>query len=72
MSNMNKKCPGSEIQITEKKCPHCGSIVELFTGEYRVKCPKCSCLVYRDKASCAEWCPMADECFGPTKKVSSK
>ncbi len=65
---MQKKCPGSDIEIMEKNCPYCNELVELFTGEYRVKCPKCKNYVFRDKASCAEWCPYAEECFGSKKK----
>jgi len=57
------KCPGSEITITIKQCPHCGEDVELFTGDSKVKCSKCGTWVLRDRASCIDWCPGAKVCF---------
>ncbi|MCL6106718.1 MAG: hypothetical protein M1309_05150 [Actinobacteria bacterium] len=60
---MPAKCPGGDIDITIKTCPKCGGEVELFTGDAKAKCPDCGQLVYREKASCIEWCPGARQCF---------
>ncbi len=60
---MSVKCPGSDVQITIRPCPRCGGEVELFTGEAKAKCPDCGQLVWREVASCIEWCPGASQCF---------
>jgi len=61
---MDRRCPGSDIGISLRDCPQCGEEVELFTGESKAKCGNCGTLVYREKASCMDWCPVASDCFG--------
>ncbi len=60
---MAAKCPGSDIEITIKTCPKCGGEVELFSGESKAKCTECGHVVWREVASCIEWCPGARQCF---------
>ena len=60
---MAAKCPGSDVEITIKPCLKCGGEVELFTGDAKAKCPDCGHVVWREKASCIEWCPGASQCF---------
>lgn len=58
------RCPGTDVHISVFDCPQCGEEVELFTGESKAKCPKCGTVVYRENASCKDWCQYADSCFG--------
>ena len=47
------------------RCPHCGTDVEMFSDEFRIRCHKCKELVYKEKIpSCIDWCPSAKECIG--------
>jgi LSD1 subclass zinc finger protein len=68
--NNKMKCPGSEIRIDEQKCEICGETIEFFTGDSKVKCPKCKTFNYRKRQSCADWCPNAEKCFG--KSINKK
>lgn len=65
---MFDKCPGaSHIRtptIITKKCPECGSEVEIFSNEMLTKCPGCGFTVYNDLESCVQWCQYAVECVG--------
>ncbi|MDY6965123.1 MAG: hypothetical protein SVM80_04030 [Halobacteriota archaeon] len=65
---MIDKCPGaSDIRsptIQIKKCPECGSEVEIFTDEMQAKCDRCGFTVYNDLQSCIKWCKYAIECVG--------
>ncbi|RJQ32147.1 MAG: phosphohydrolase [Actinobacteria bacterium] len=63
-----RKCPGSEVQIEEAPCPHCGEMVEFFTGDKKVKCSNCKNLVFRDINWCQDYCPYAKECLGQLDK----
>jgi len=41
---MKSRCPGQdgrEIRVELYKCPKCGTEVEIFSDEVRVKCHKC-------------------------------
>ena len=69
---MNRKCPGSEIKIYEQNCFVCGHLVEFFSGESKQRCPKCKTMIKRQEASCADWCPHAEECFGIKKGIRHK
>ena len=65
---MESKCPGQDmrnLRVSVHKCPNCGTDVEIFSDELRVKCPKCKKYVYRERVpSCIEWCASARQCLG--------
>jgi DNA-directed RNA polymerase subunit RPC12/RpoP len=65
---MTSRCPGQENQILRAaiyKCPKCGSEVEIFSDEVKVKCKKCGTKIYRETMpSCIEWCTAARQCLG--------
>ena len=46
------------------KCPECGSEVELFSTDVRVRCDNCGYEVYNDINLCVMWCRHAEECIG--------
>ncbi len=62
------RCPGS-IKTTvpeplERKCPKCGSTVEIWSDEEKADC-KCGATVFKDvKMTCVVWCSAAEECVG--------
>ncbi len=68
---MTFQCPGRDfrkLRVGLYKCPHCGTEVEIFSDEARVKCHKCGQMVYREKMpSCIDWCASARECLGEEK-----
>ena len=47
-----------------KKCPSCGSDVEVFSTDVSVDCENCGFTVYNDAVSCARWCKYAKSCVG--------
>jgi DNA-directed RNA polymerase subunit RPC12/RpoP len=49
--------------LTIKVCPECGSEVEIFSNEIKVKCT-CGFVVFNDVVSCIQWCKHAKECVG--------
>ena len=62
-------CPGAaNISGTPtlkiKRCPACGSEVELFSTDTQMDCGVCGFTVYNDIASCIRWCAHARECVG--------
>jgi ribosomal protein S27AE len=65
---MNMKCAGQDIhnlRATTYKCPGCGTGVEMFPDELRIKCRKCGRFVYKEEApSCIERCSSARQCLG--------
>ena len=65
---MVSHCPGQDgwnLKVAVYKCPTCGSEVEIFSDETRIKCRICGNYVYREKLpSCIEWCAKARECLG--------
>lgn len=65
---MFSKCPGQDtrkLRVEVYKCPNCGSDVEIFSDETRVKCQKCGNMVFKEKMpSCIEWCSSARQCLG--------
>lgn len=64
------KCPGTDtrfLKIEIKKCPKCGYLVEIFSDELKVRCPKCETYVYKEMPSCIDWCKYAKYCIGEEK-----
>ena len=65
---MTMRCPGQDmrnLRVSLHKCPNCGTEVEIFSDELKVKCHKCGTKVYREKTpSCIEWCAAARQCLG--------
>lgn len=65
---MRRSCPGQDsrnLWAALYECPSCGTHVEIFSNEMRVKCHSCGTVVHRDKVpSCADWCASARECLG--------
>lgn len=61
-------CPGTFNVKTPtlkiKRCPECGSDVELFSIDVRIKCEKCGFPVYNDVQNCIQWCKYAKDCVG--------
>ncbi|MEW6181557.1 MAG: hypothetical protein AB1500_00045 [Bacillota bacterium] len=61
-------CPGGGAIRTPtleiKKCPRCGSEVELFSNDAGVKCDGCGLAIYNNLQSCIQWCKYARLCFG--------
>lgn len=51
--------------LTEKICPQCGNIVELFSTDTEMKCDRCGFVIYNDIQSCVRWCSSAKLCVGP-------
>jgi len=66
------KCPGQDQRfwkpedIFEVRCPGCGSTVEFFKDEPKLKCRSCGQIVANPKIDlgCAEWCQYAVQCLG--------
>lgn len=53
-----------EITLTERVCPNCGNIIELFSVDTEVACDKCGFVAYNDSLSCVQWCKYAKQCVG--------
>ena len=53
-----------EITLTERVCPNCGNIIELFSVDTEVACDKCGFVAYNDTLSCVQWCAYARKCVG--------
>ena len=52
--------------LTEKVCPRCGAVVEVFSTDTQAVCDSCGQVVYNDALSCAQWCRYARQCLGET------
>lgn len=64
---LNNRCPGSLAgtpTLKIKKCPECGSEVEVFSNDVKVDCEKCGFAVYNDVESCIQYCKYAKSCVG--------
>lgn len=65
---MTTRCPGQDLRnlrVSVHLCPKCGTEVEIFSDEMRIKCKKCGTMVFREKTpSCIEWCAAARQCLG--------
>ncbi len=65
------RCPGQDQRfwkpedIFEVKCPGCGTSLEFFKDEPKLKCRKCGRLVANPKIDigCAEWSQHAEQCL---------
>lgn len=73
----NRGCPGADnVKIPELEivaCPECGGEVEFFTRDKKSICGECGHIVLREqKASCIDWCPMAETCFGKEAMEKAK
>ena len=68
MAQVYSGCPGASRlkvpTITEKICPRCGAVIELFSTDVSVPCDKCGFVAYNDLQSCIQWCEHAEECIG--------
>lgn len=53
-----------EITLTERICPNCGNVIELFSVDTEVACDKCGFVAYNDTLSCVQWCKYAKQCVG--------
>ena len=53
-----------EITLTERICPQCGNVIELFSVDTEVACDKCGFVAYNDTLSCVQWCQHARKCVG--------
>ncbi|HEW79091.1 MAG TPA: HD domain-containing protein [Phycisphaerales bacterium] len=66
------RCPGQDQRfwkpedIFEINCPGCGTAIEFWKDEPKLKCLKCGELIVNPKLDlgCAEWCKYAKECLG--------
>lgn len=66
------RCPGQDQRywkpddIFELDCPECGTKIEFWKDEPRLKCPNCKKLIANPKLDmgCAEWCQYAKQCLG--------
>jgi uncharacterized paraquat-inducible protein A len=65
---MFSKCPGQDdrnLKSESISCPDCGYILEIFSDEAKVECPKCKNLICKARLpSCVDWCKFAQECVG--------
>ena len=50
--------------LSEKICPQCGSVIELFSIDTQVACENCGFVAYNDALSCVQWCEHARKCVG--------
>jgi transposase len=58
-------CQGKpQISIMEKKCPHCGHEIEIFSVDTEAVCENCGFVIYNDTLTCVQWCKYARQCFG--------
>lgn len=53
-----------EISLTEKICPNCGNVIEVFSVDTQVACDQCGFVAYNDTLSCVQWCKYARQCVG--------
>lgn len=77
VKTLMSRCPGSLAgtpTLKVKKCPECGSEVEIFSNDVRVNCEKCGFAVYNDVESCVQYCKYAKYCVGEAlyKKLKRK
>ncbi len=62
-------CPGAK-SLREPTpefvtCEACGAEVEIWTDEFKVRCPSCGGTVLKGRLpSCVDWCQHAEDCVG--------
>lgn len=67
------KCPGQDMRywkaedVHEEACPYCGTGMEFFKTDVRLRCPSCRRKVVNRNFNlgCAAWCAYAEQCLGP-------
>mgnify|MGYP004540177933 FL=1 len=68
MGQVFSGCPGADRfknpTITEKICPVCGNVIELFSVDTSVTCDQCGFVAYNDLQGCIQWCKYAEKCIG--------
>jgi endogenous inhibitor of DNA gyrase (YacG/DUF329 family) len=74
---MIRSCPGAgvikEVRPEYVRCPHCRTEVEVWSDEFRARCPECQALVYREQGvTCLDWCSKAAECVGSSTLAAYK
>lgn len=58
-------CQGKpEPKPIEKKCPCCGTDIEIWTIDTDALCPNCGFKIYNDTLNCVQWCKYAKQCVG--------
>ncbi len=70
---ITSKCPGQDTRywkaedIHEQPCPNCGSGIEFWKTDIRVRCSKCKQKIVNSRFNlgCAQWCAFAEQCLGP-------
>ena len=50
--------------LEEKRCPRCGSLIEIFSVDSEAGFEKCGQVIYNDALSCVQWCQYAKKCVG--------
>ncbi|MGQ9470038.1 MAG: hypothetical protein ACUVTD_09540 [Nitrososphaerales archaeon] len=66
------RCPGAvDLRLEVKLCPVCEREIEIFSDEFKVQCPNCGSELFRDNASCIDWCPYAKRCLNERSKKGS-
>lgn len=65
---MISKCPGQDkrnVKIESCTCSGCGYEIEIFSDEFKAKCPRCKKVIPREVLpTCIDWCKYAPECVG--------
>lgn len=74
---MLRGCPGArairEVRPEYVHCPHCRTELEIWSDEYRARCPACHAWVYRKQGvTCLDWCAQAEKCVGSAALVAYK
>jgi len=70
------KCPGQDMRYWtaedahEQECPLCGTMIEFFKTDIRLRCPNCKSRVANTRfdMGCAQWCAYTEQCLGPAAK----
>ena len=58
---------GNGLRLGLYRCPKCGTKLEIFSDEVKVRCYKCGDMVYRQGLTpCIDWCVSARECGAET------
>ena len=72
---MPRGCPGAqaikEVRPEYLRCPHCRVELEIWSDEYRARCPQCHAWVFREQgATCLDWCAQEERCVGSAALVA--
>ena len=74
------RCPGQDMRfwkpsdVSEAKCPACGTGIEFWKDDPFRRCPKCNKAVVnsRHDLGCAQWCERAEECLATLRSGSDE